>query len=265
MTTILFALIHYGNTDAIRTAVGRLRSLHVPGGWRRAVLVADNSADAPEDLGVDVVSTGGNLGYLGGAAAVLDWWRTRHQDPPDWFVIVNPDVGLRDTTLLTLGELRFADDVAIVAPAVLLGGITPQNPFLDGRPSRLRMRTYTIAFRSAVLTHVLDRLLDMKHLVARRRPAGSGEPRAIYAPHGSIMFIRRVFFDRGGMLKFAGFMFGEEIHLAEQVRRLGLRVLFVPAMEVMHEGKSTTGRVESDRRREWHRASADILWEDYFR
>jgi GT2 family glycosyltransferase len=126
------------------------------------------------------------------------------------------------------------------------------------------MWMYTAAFRHAILNHALDLLLEVKRRFIRRAPQ-SQAPRPIYAPHGSIVFVRGVFFERGGTLGYRGFMFGEEIHLGEQVRRLGLRVLFAPSVEVVHRGGSTTGREDAARRREWHRVSADVLWEDYFR
>lgn len=263
MTSVVFALVHYRNTAAIRSAIARLRALQVPAGWTVDIIVADNSGDAPGDLDALVVHDGRNRGYLGGAAMAFDHWRTAH-GVPSWFVIINPDADPKPGALPALADAAMADDVGIVAPGVLLGGITPQNPFMSERPSRARMRMYTIAFRSALLTRALDVLLDLKRRRARRA-APSTVPQSIYAAHGSIVFVRSTFFERGGTLAYRGFMFGEEIHLAEQARKLGLRVWFVPAVEVIHDGGSTTGRVDSSSRREWHRASADVLWEDYFR
>jgi hypothetical protein len=46
---------------------------------------------------------------------------------------------------------------------------------------------------------------------------------------------------------------------------LGLRVLYVPSITAVHGGGDTTSLIESRQRREWHRASADVLWNDYFR
>ncbi len=265
MTTLLFVFVHYRNTDAIRAAIRGIRALPLPAGWSLHVAVADNSGDAPADLDADLVAGGGNRGYLGGAALALQRWCDAHGRPPDWLVITNPDAELRPNALLALADGRFDNDVAIVAPSVLLSGTTPQNPFLTNRPSRARMRFYTIAFRSVLLTRALDATLAMKRRVAHARGVNGLEPRTIYAPHGSIVFIRSLFFERGGTLTYRGFMYGEEIHLAEQVRALGLHVLFAPAVEVVHHGGSTTGRVDAARRREWHRASADVLWEEYFR
>lgn len=264
MTTIVFALVHYHNTAAIQDAIARLRALRVPPGWTVEVIVADNSGDAPDGIGAAIVRNGSNRGYLGGAATALDRWKASHGHAPAWFVIINPDAVPRADALEVLAAASLSDDVAMVAPGVMLGGITPQNPFLSKRPSRARMWSYTVAFRSTLLTRVMDVLLDLKRRRATQAPS-SRHPRPIYAPHGSIVFVRAVFFERGGTLAYRGFMFGEEIHLAEQARRLGMTVLFLPSVEVTHEGGSTTGRVASARRREWHCASADVLWEDYFR
>lgn len=264
MTTVLFALVHYRNTTAIREAIAHLRALRPPPGWTVDVTVADNSGDAPEVLGAPVVRDGGNRGYLGGAAMAFEHWMASHGHAPDWFVIINPDAVPRADALEALAAAAIPDDVAMVAPGVMLGGVTPQNPFLAKRPSRARMWGYTVAFRSALLTRLMDVLLDLKRRRARQATP-SREPRPIYAPHGSSVFVRAAFFDRGGTLAYRGFMFGEEIHLAEQARRLGMTVWYLPSVEVNHDGGSTTRRVDSISRREWHRASADILWEDYFR
>ena len=263
MTSVVFALVHYRNTPAIREAIARLRALTLPAGWTADIVVADNSGDAPPDLGAVIVGDGGNHGYLGGAAMAFDHRRASH-GVPSWFVIVNPDAEPAENALSSLAATPLAENVAIVAPSVLLGGHTPQNPFMTERPSRARMRMYSIIFRSALLTRVMDLLLDLKRGRSRLTPP-LPQPRSIYAPHGSIMFVRSVFFERGGTLAYRGFMFGEEIHLAEQARKLGLLVRFVPTIEVIHDGGSTTGRVDSASRRNWHRASADVLWEDYFR
>lgn len=263
MTNAVFALVHYHNAGGVRAAIERIRALQTPAGWAITIIVADNSGDAPPDLGVRVVNTGHNAGYLGGAAAALEAWRA-DEGVPSWFVICNPDAEPRADAMVALASMAMADDVGMVAPSVLLGGTTPQNPFLAVRPSRARMRFYTVAFRSAWLTRVLDILLRLKR--RRTRLAGPArQPRLIYAPHGSFICVRSSFFNRGGTLAYRGFMFGEEIHLAEQARQLGLGVLFAPAVEVIHRGGSTTDRIDAARRREWHRLSADVLWEDYFR
>jgi len=264
MTTIVFALVHFRNAAAIREAIGRLRALRVPADWAVEVVVADNSGDAPDAIGAPVVRDGSNRGYLGGAAMVFDYWMASHGRAPEWFAVINPDAAPGASALEALASASLPDDVAMVAPAVMLGGVTPQNPFLSKRPSRARMWGYTVAFRSALLAQVMNVLLELKRRRAREAPP-SHEPRPVYAPHGSIVFVRAAFFERGGTLAYRGFMFGEEIHLAEQSRRLGMTVLFLPSVQVIHDGGSTTGRVDSTSRREWHRVSAVVLWEDYFR
>lgn len=260
MTSLVIAVVHYANAGEVQQFVAATRALRVPHAWTLDIIVVDNSGDAPPFEGATLVRADRNLGYLNGAALGL---RARNA-PPDWFVVANPDVALDVDALEVLAHETFADDVAIVAPNVLLGGVTPQNPFRVTRPSPWRMRLYTVAYRSRLLTRLMTFALDAKRFVARHAPPPP-QTRAIYAPHGSVMLLRRGFFERGGTLDYRGFMFGEEIFLAEQARNLGMQVMFVPAIRAVHRGSSTTDRVPSRQRLRWHRESAEILWQDYFR
>ena len=81
MTSVVFALVHYRNTPAIREAIARLGALAVPAGWTTDVIVADNSGDAPPDLDAAVVRDGRNRGYLGGAAMAFEHRRAAYGVP----------------------------------------------------------------------------------------------------------------------------------------------------------------------------------------
>ena len=107
MTTVVFALVHYRNTPAIRQAIARLRALAVPAGWTTDVIVADNSGDAPPDLDAAVVRDGSNRGYLGGAAMAFEHRRASH-GMPSWFVIVNPDAEPAAGALTALANTTLA-------------------------------------------------------------------------------------------------------------------------------------------------------------
>jgi GT2 family glycosyltransferase len=255
LKTLLFTLAHYENSEDVRRFLAHIRTLAVPDGWTIDVAVTDNSGGAPPES--HPFTAPRNLGYLGGCAFALE----RYGRIPEWVAIVNPDLEFAPDALVHLLPRQLDDDVAIVAPSILLGGTTPQNPFFTRRPPRWRMAAYRVVFRSRILT----RLLDMLSLMKRRRAVMDDVPRDIYAAHGSAMFLRRRFFERGATLAFDGFMFGEEIHLAEQARLRGLRVRYLPSVVAVHRGGTSTGRVTSEQRRRWHRDSADVLWRDYFR
>ncbi|HUP50022.1 MAG TPA: hypothetical protein VNA04_14655 [Thermoanaerobaculia bacterium] len=264
MKRVLLMTVHFRNAAEVGAFAANAAALQVPEGWRVDVAVVDNSGGLPPHPGVSIYPAPANLGYLGGAALGLDRWRAeQHGEVPEWVGIVNPDVALAGDAIAALLTAGLPESVAIVAPSVLLGGTIPQNPFLQRRPSSFRMWLYTVVFRSALLTLLLDLLLSLKRFRARRRSAGG--PRPIYAAHGSAVLIRRSFFERGGTLSYRGFMYGEEIHLAEQVRSMGGTVMYMPSIAAVHRGSSSTSAVRFSKRRQWHLQSAQALWSDYFR
>jgi GT2 family glycosyltransferase len=264
MKRVVLIAVHYRNAVDIETFAANVDALKVPPGWSVDLVVVDNSGGAPSVSGASLVIAPGNLGYLGGAAFGLEQWQLQHPgEAAEWVGIINPDIALDRDAVEVLAAAGLSSDVVAVAPSVLLRGTTPQNPFLARRPSRLRMWLYTIVFRSLLLTKILDGLLAVKRRQARGRE--TDRPGPVYAAHGSAFFLRRPFFDRGGTLRYRAFMYGEEIHVAEQVRSMKGLIWFLPQIRAIHRGSSTTSAAGSALRRVWHLDSARVLWEDYFR
>ncbi|HUP45467.1 MAG TPA: methyltransferase domain-containing protein [Thermoanaerobaculia bacterium] len=262
MSTVLFITVHYRNAADVKRFVENIKAIRMPSGWRSAIVVVDNSGEAQQGEGAALLRAPSNLGYLGGAAFGLERWIEENNTTPDWVAVVNPDVEFQADAFEVLAAADPGDDIVAVAPTVMLRGEMPQNPFFRTRPSRFRMWLYTVIFRSAMLTKLFDFLL-----VAKRRRGGRGAtaPEEIYAAHGSVILLRRSFFARGGSLQYRGFMYGEEIHVAEQARAAGGRILYLPDMRAAHRGSSATGGVTSWQRRLWHLQSARVLWNEYFR
>ena len=263
MKRVLIITVHFNNGSDIERFVSEASSLSVPAGWKIEIVVVDNSGGAPSLRSAELFSAPRNLGYAGGAAFGAEQWLARGHELPEWIGVVNADVAFGTDAIAALVSAPLSDDVVAVAPSILLGGTSPQNPFLLRRPSRARMWLYTVIFRSRVLTRLADAVLAAK----RRRAAADADraQRAIYAAHGSAFFLRKEFFERGATLRYEGFMFGEEIHIAEQARSVGGIVMYVPAAEAVHLGSATTSRIAREQRRKWHLESALILWRRYFR
>ena len=266
---VCFTTVHYYDTPNLHKLIANIGQLQLPSGWRIVVAVSDNSdswTDAPEvGCEVRVFQPRKNLGYLPGCAFALRQWTAQKKTRPEWVAVVNSDITIKPDVVQRLLELRWPDDVAAIAPDIRGPGNVPQNPFLISRPSSLRMRLYTFVFRSLWLTRLLGLLGKMK----RRWRKGNGDLKRvghmpIYAPFGCALFLHRRFFERGGTLDYRSFMFGEEIHIAEQLRRLNLRVIFVPSLQIHHDTHGTIGVVKRRTRMRWQRESSRVLWEDYF-
>lgn len=267
--TLLLVANHFKNAPEVRSFVDHVAGLPLMPGWDLKIVISDNSDSWPEvELPpcATIVRPRKNLGYLGGCAYAYEQWLAQHGSVPEWVGVVNTDLELDRDCLRNLLASALPDRTAIVAPAVRLPDGTRQNPYLRTRPTAARMLLMRFVFRMAWLSW----LWTLMHELFRRvRPASrvhGNPPRGpIYAPHGSIMMFTREFFAKGGRLQFGSFMFGEELHAAEQARRLGLVVLYEPACRVLHMAHAVVGRMPSAMNRAWRAQSSDFIWSTYFR
>jgi GT2 family glycosyltransferase len=267
--TIVFVANHYANEAEVRTFVQHCAALELPAGWALEILVCDNSdswtGDSPHPCAT-ILRQGKNLGYYGGCAHALAHWRTMHGGAiPAWVGAVNTDLELDPMFFRTIVE-NVPTQYAVVAPAVQLPDGTHQNPYMHDRPSMARMAWMRMVFRteSTAWAWTLGHDL-MRRVRPHSKKDGIRTRRQIYAPHGSIVMFRREFFSKGGKLEFGGFMYGEELHVAEQARQLGLSVLYEPMASVLHNAHSCVGKVPSKLNRKWRTDSSEFLWSAYFR
>ena len=269
--TVVFAVSHFHNADEVRAFCDHVLTLPRPPSVDVRVGVAENGGSGLDldDFGSEVfrVPGGGNVGYLGGAHRVFEAWSARH-GPPSWLVVSNTDVTFDPGALRELGEAREGE---VLAPDVVLPDGRPQNPFLERRYSALRAYGYVWLTRFGWAFGLLARSAPLRRRIRRwfpRRSAtdhtGPRTPRTIYAAHGSCIVLPRRFFERGGTLAFPTFMYGEEIHVAEQARRVGCPIRFTPELRVHHAEHSVTGSVPDDRRRTWMHESARDAWLRYY-
>ncbi len=243
------------------------------------LVVVDNSpfpdgGGVPEsvqsDPHVKAIATGKNLGYFGGAAAALADHLKAHPLPA-WVIVSNPDVYFSDRDVLQrLCDAHRDDEPAVIAPSIrTLGSSVDQNPYMRVRPSRFRMHLYRWLFSAYPIDVVYEGLSWIKHralglLSKVRPPATASVPERIYAPHGSFIALHRSYFEAGGTLEHGAFLFGEEIFVAETVRRLGLAVLYEPAVVVEHTERSTAAGLWNRDNSRYRRQASRYLARTYF-
>jgi GT2 family glycosyltransferase/ribosomal protein S18 acetylase RimI-like enzyme len=221
---------------------------------RMAVIVVDNDALAdshsllegvPADAHVEVISSGSNLGYFGAA-----WWAVERyldvHELPDWVVVCNPDIRFDGQDFFTrFLQLHQDEHALIVAPAIVSEETGRVQPiYMIQRPTPLRMRFLKWTFHWYLTGLLYQSLSEAEHRLRARLPdpqqAPPGDPRSIYAPHGSFFMLSRRYFEQGGTLQHRSFLFGEEVFVGESVRRIGGSVLYDPRLQVVHEGRGTT-------------------------
>ena len=257
---VLVLAVHWHDAPAVQALAARIA--REPDAF---LAVADNSGDwagavPPKTL---VVQPPGNLGYFNGCAFARAAFCKTHP-PPRWTVVANTDVVLAPDFFETLRGTRWPDDAGVLAPHIADADGRAQNPFLPHRPSRAWLERRGRWLRRPLVQHFVHS--PFYGLWRRRRAASSPGPmRPIYAPYGAALVFGQCFFERGGRLAYGGFLFGEEIHVAEQVRRAGLAVYFAPMLHATHHGGQSTTRTPARARARWHEASNRWLLDTYFR
>lgn len=266
---IWFAISLYHDASRVRAFVDRLHRLERPHDVELQVLVTDNGRESRTTAirGAEVFTASRNLGYLGGCVHAVESWKARGKTLPDWICISNTDLALADDFLLRLADDEWPDNAGVAAPDIRLVNGAPQNPLLWRRPARAMMLAYALLVRSRLFAHSFETAVRLRHAV--RTLVGSPNAKSersapIYAPHGSLVAIHRRFFERGAKLHYGAMMFGEEIHIAEQARRVGLRVLWRKDLRVVHDQHATLRHVQPAQRHRWLAESAAVLWRDYF-
>lgn len=222
-----------------------------------AIWVADNSNDVEEEkklvglckeYRVNVVFSRLNLGYLGGAKIALDE-HARVYGTPDYCVVSNADLKLEGARWGSLSEangsvdLGSGNDVMMVAPDVRDARSGQSlNPFMMYRPGWVRMLMLAVVFSVPGLRGLYVRARSARDdKPANVTASHEGAAQWIYAGHGSLFVLARGFFARGGTLDWPGFLYGEELYIAEQIRALSGCVRFAPSLKAVHVGHGSTG------------------------
>lgn len=183
-------------------------------GGRQVVLVDNASSDGSTAAArvrspwLEVVETGANLGFAGGAnrgAAVARG---------EIVVFLNPDARLEP------GALRTLTDTLLALPTAGIAGGGLVAP--DGR-------WQPAAARFAPVRHLLLDTTPGRLLERRRR-----QPHAVDWVYGTFMAVRRDLFRQLGGFDPAYFLYGEDMDLCHRARRLGARTVLVPAARAVH-------------------------------
>ena len=279
---VLVILVNYGTPAQVIDFCKRVREQD--GGDSVGLLVADNSgcfgtADAEGEWAAGLLATGAslyrsgkNLGYFGGARLAFEQ-HCASNPLPAYVIVANSDILFMDRRFFALLRRMEPDDnVMGIAPDILRAptlaeandGSFRENPMRRERLSRRSIEIRIWIYRSRLLTmaHYLRAWLIRR---VSRTAVARPEAGPIYMMHGSFMILRPVYFERCAGFDFPSFLFGEEIFLAEEVLKAGGEISFQPRLRLMHIGGASTLKIPSARRRQYERASFQMLLARYFR
>lgn len=243
MKKILLICVTYHSDKELHTFV---ESVHraaerVKGKIQVDIEVADNGQD--------------NRGYLGGALPI---YNAKAKDY-DFVSISNVDLQLAEDFFEHLLAVD-TNGIGWMAPDIYTDKINRhENPYMMSRPTKRNFRIWNIIYSSTLIYRFYHRLYVLKGRKAKTYPACG-----IYAGHGSFMLFTRAFVERNPVLRFPGFMYGEEIYLAELTRKVGLRVRYIPTLRIANVGNINTGLINQAQKSRWSKESLRAIYKAFF-
>ncbi len=266
MKRIIISVVCYNNENEI---IEFANSLQVQSCRERILLIITcnsvNDYDAFRSdvervpIRTEIFFSRDNLGYLNGCFYGLS--KVEITDD-DWVVICNTDIDISNHKYFEyIISNKFKSDIGGIAPNIQLIDGTKQNPFLIQRPSKKKIKFWTIIHGNPYLYVLYTELSRLKKNVSNQKCCDLCE---IYAFHGSFMIIK------GDVLKSILkvdneiVMYGEELFIAEIMRQLGKKILFVPDLSIMHKENSTTKLINIRKKTIWYKQSYRYLYNSFF-
>jgi GT2 family glycosyltransferase len=187
---------------------------------------------------VAVLFPGKNTGYLGALRYVIE---TKKPDFK-YITLCNTDLSFGGENFLAqyTNELD-KKEFAVAAPRIFSELTqTEQNPLCANRQPKLKVERQKFFYGNPFLYSIYQYLFYLKRVFSKHSPGSFKENP--YALHGSFMTISKKYFESGGTLNYPVLMYGEELFLAEETLKLGLKNLLVSSLQIKHYDHATTGK-----------------------
>ena len=195
---------------------------------------------------IQVVDNGkDNKGYFGGALPVYN----ERAKEFDFVSISNVDLELAPDFFEQLLHID-TKGLGWIAPDIYTDKLNRhENPFMLSRPTKRNFMIWNIIYSSTLIYRMYYALYLLKGKHAMVYSACD-----IYAGHGSFMLFTKNFVQQNTALHFPGFMYSEEIFMAELVRNAQLRVQYCPTLHIANIGSISTGLVNQARKSRWSKS-----------
>lgn len=243
MKKILFICVTYHSDKELHTFV---ESVHraakaVENHMTVDIKIADNSEK--------------NLGYLGGALAVYNTQAKNY----DFVAVSNVDLVLAPDFLEQLLTIN-TQSAGWIAPDIYTTKMDRhENPYMLSRPTERNFRIWRIIYSNTLIYRIYHKLYLLKSKKEPIYPACN-----IYAGHGSFMLFTKTFVQNNPVLQFPGFMYGEEIYMAELVRKAQLNVLYCPTLHIANTGNISTSLINQTQKSRWSKESLRAIHKQFF-
>ena len=243
MKKYLLIAVTYHSDEALQTFMESVRCAaeRVKGQLQVDIEVADNGEE--------------NLGYLGGALPIYNAKAQGY----DFVSISNVDLELKPDFFEQLLNVD-STHIGWLAPDIYTDKIDRhENPYMLSRPTRRNFFIWNMIYSNTWIYRMYHALYLLKNKKSKLYPACN-----IYAGHGSFMLFTKTFVNMNAELHFPGFMYREEIYIAELVRKAQLKVSYCPTLHIATTGHISTGLINQARKSQWSKESLRAIYKQFF-
>lgn len=270
MKKIVICVVNYHNAQEVVSYVNTLFSQTCYNDIE--IVITDNSNSDSEynylkqylPRNIFIYQVNMNLGYINGINYGLCKYLETN-DLPEWIVISNTDISYEDNLFYeTLLELYPNGYNSVIAPCIYsTENNLYQNPLVINRYSKLKMFILTYVFKFHVVERIFDYLNKIKNQFQKRKTELLPN-QEIYIGHGACLIINKSYFIKGGNLEYKSFLFGEELFIAEQVKKNGGKVYFDNRLKVKHYEHTTIKKEKRKLINKYYFDSMKYLYKEFY-
>lgn len=185
---------------------------------------------ASDQVHVDVYmadnTTEDNPGYFGAINRLMQKVEITDYD---YSIISNVDLILEEDFFQKLADYEGPEDTGWIAPRIWSElEQRDRNPARLFRPSLRKMKILRAFYQYPILDTIYHHTVYRRKKYYAKSPSGT-----IYAGHGSLIILTKSYFSRCGIIDYPMFLFCEELYLAENCRKAGLKVVYEPSIKVI--------------------------------
>jgi len=180
----------------------------------------------------------------------------------DYTIISNIDLKLAEDFFAELCCLDIDREIGCIAPCIFSESQQKdRNPKILSRPGRKKLILQRTLYQFPILDYIYTHIFYLRRRQKiQNYPAGD-----IYAAHGSFIIFTNSFTEFLQTMEYPCFLFGEEIYLAENLQKLGLRTYYEPKLKVFDFEHVSTGKMRKKAYYLYNYTSIDMLLKEYFK
>ncbi len=204
-----------------------------------------------------------NLGYFNGCLYAVRMFK--EMDPNDIIIISNTDIAIDDINMLGKIDRTIDDNIAVIAPIILMRNGVNDNPFLMRRPSVYKILLWRYILGIWLGFFLYNAMHNIKNKIWHIRKSIKCQSGNIYSAQGSFMIFTSNMMRKMLQQENDIFLYGEEIYVAEVARKNNLKIVYDDRLVIKHNENSSTKYSSCKRKASWYKQSYTYIYNEFFR